>query len=197
MWLYPSEANGDHDRKLQQNIMQRSKMGGDPSFNRYIYIIASVSVGHRTLRKKRQKDCNRQNTRKSPVKVSLLIFFFLFILISYSTSQAQHSSQPPPTSPLPQIHRSSISLQKVPGLPEISIEHSLTRCNKSTHKPSYQVWKRQSSSRERVPRTGERVRDSPTPTVQSPTKPQDKQLQHICRGPTDPLGFYNCHFSLC
>lgn len=53
-------------------------------------------------------------------------------------------------------------------------EHSTTRCNNTRHRPSPQGWEvRQPSSRQRVPRAGQRVRDPLTPTVCSPqnTKP--------------------------
>ena len=59
----------------------------------------------------------------------------------------------------------SISLQKRAGLPVISTQHGVTRYKKTKNKPSYQGW-----TRKRVPRAGKRVRDTPTPTVRSPTK---------------------------
>jgi hypothetical protein len=92
--------------------MQRSKDGGDPSLNRYIYITASASVDHRTLRKRRKKDFKIQNARKSAVNVSPLIFsFYLFFsytiqyntiqynTIQYNTKQPQHPL--PPLLPVP------------------------------------------------------------------------------------------------
>jgi hypothetical protein len=68
----------------------------------------------------------------------------------------------PTTFPVPQINSSSVSLQRrAAGLPEISTEPSITRYNKSRHKPSYQGWIQQLSRRKWVPRTDGRVRDTP------------------------------------
>lgn len=91
-----------------------------------------------------------------------------------------------------------ISPQKSTGLPEISTGQDITRCNNTRHKSSYKGWVKQPSRKKRVPSTCKRVRDSPIPRVRSLTKPQAKQGQHVCRGPTaDPCRLCNCHFGLC
>lgn len=51
-----------------------------------------------------------------------------------------------PTSPLPQIHSSSVSFQKRVGPP-----NTATRDNKTGHKPSDLGWRRHRSRRRRVP----------------------------------------------
>ena len=58
----------------------------------------------------------------------------------------------------------------------ISAEHDITKYNKPRSKPPHQGWARQPSRRKRVPRAGRRVRDTPTPTVRSPTKTQANKL---------------------
>ena len=108
-------------------------------------------------------------------KILFNSFLFLFILLSYNTYQPQPPlslllPSPLSNSPPPEKKSSTISLQKRVDLPGISTEQSTTRCNKTRHTPSYQGWTRQLSRRERVPRAGKRVRDSPTPTVRSPTR---------------------------
>jgi hypothetical protein len=112
------------------------------------------------------------------VKASPLVnVFFLFIyfsLIQYiliTVSPPSNLPSPPTsTSLLPHIHCSSVSLQKRAGLPGISTEHGIPRCNKTRHKLSHEGW-RQPCRRKRVPGAGTRVRDTPhTATVRNPTK---------------------------
>ena len=73
-----------------------------------------------------------------------ICLFIYFILLSYIPSWLQFPLPPPlpvhPTSPLLQIHSSSISFQKRVGFPGISAEPSVTSYSKITHKPSYQGW---------------------------------------------------------
>lgn len=59
----------------------------------------------------------------------------LSLLLSYITSCSFHSSQSTPTSVFPQIHSSSISIQKWAGLPGRAAKHSITRCHQARHKP--------------------------------------------------------------
>ena len=75
-----------------------------------------------------------------------------------------------PTSTLPKIHCSSLSLQKRAGLPGISTEHGITGYNNTRHNPSYQVWTKQINRRKGVPRAGKRVRDSPCSHCQKSPK---------------------------
>lgn len=72
---------------------------------------------------------------------------FPFLLSSQSLSSTSH---------LPQIHSSSVSLQK--RADQLLDSYSTTR-----HIPSYQVWKWQLSRTKRVPQTGKRVRDNLLP----------------------------------
>lgn len=101
------------------------------------------------------------------------ILFFL-ILLSFNTS----CLQPPlpsllpviilPPSLLSQIHCSFVSLQRTTGLPGISTKHGLTGCTKTRHKPSYKAGKA-TQLEGKGPKRGKRVRDTPTPTIRSPT----------------------------
>lgn len=74
------------------------------------------------------------------------------------------------------IHCFSIPLQRRAGSPMMSIKHNITRYNKNRHKPSCQGWTRQSNRTKRVPRAGERVRDTPTSTVRSTTNTPSKTI---------------------
>lgn len=71
------------------------------------------------------------------------------------------------SSPLPQIHSSSVSLQKIVSAPGLSTEHCITSYSKTKYKSSYQSGARQTSRRKRVPRAGIRVRDTHMPTLKS------------------------------
>lgn len=64
-----------------------------------------------------------------------------------------------PTSFLPQIHSSSVSLQKASGLPGILSKHGISRFNR--YITSYQSQMRQPSRRKRAPKAGKGVRDRP------------------------------------
>lgn len=66
----------------------------------------------------------------------------------------------PPTT-FPQIHSSSISLQKRASIPGISHKHTIRIYNKTSKKknPSIQGWTEQPSRRKMIPRLGERVRE--------------------------------------
>lgn len=94
------------------------------------------------------------------------IFLDVFILLSYKASLRQQSSLhsllstqcPTPSSPLPLIYGSSISIWKRAGFPVITTKDYITSYNKTRHKPSYQVWIRQSSRRKRFPRAGKSQR---------------------------------------
>ena len=103
--------------------------------------------------------------------ICLWILCTQFLSFSLCSSFFSHTMQPttapspfslpssqPLTFPLPQIHRSSIFLQKRAGLSGISTKHSIIRYNKSRHKPSHQGWTRQSNSRKGVSRTGKSER---------------------------------------
>jgi hypothetical protein len=115
-------------------------------------------------------------------------FFFLFLFFFSHTIHPSHSfsSQYPfLNSPLHPF----TSLQKRPALWKIPTEHSITSYNKTRHKPPCQDWMRQASRRERGSRTGKRVRDTPIPTVQGPTKTVRKSTITTCRGSVaDPTG---------
>ena len=158
--------------------MQRSKDGGDPSLNRYIYITASASVDHRTLRKRRKKDFKIQNARKSAVNVSPLIFsFYLFFsytiqynTIQYNTIQYKTTTASPPSTPpspppsllYPRFNASPFPFRKWQVSQEYQLNTAVARCSKILiiTNPHNQGWMRQSSRRERIPRTGKRVRYS-------------------------------------
>lgn len=58
-----------------------------------------------------------------------------------------HFSQSLPHLPSPPDPVILISLQKIADLLGTSTEHGITRCNKTSHKPSYQGWTRQPSRR--------------------------------------------------
>ena len=125
------------------------------------------------------------------------IMFSLFFSNTHLTPTEASPHSPPSCSLLPQIH-CIFSLQKKAGLPGILTKHNITRYNKTRNKLSYQSWTRQPSRKKWVPRAVKRVKDTPTPTVRSLTKPQVEQPQHVCRVPhTDLSRLHGCCFSLC
>lgn len=65
------------------------------------------------------------------------------------------------TFPFP-IHCFSIHLLKSIGVPKTATENSVTKCNKTSHNPSYQGWMWQPSRRKWFPRSGKTVKDRPT-----------------------------------
>lgn len=107
---------------------------------------------------------------------------FLFLNLYFSLEIHPDCSLPSPYSsqrpifPLSQIH-SSVSLKKRAGLPRIATKHSITRSNKSAHKPSYQEKAKQPSRRKWVPKAGKRLRDSPTPTYKN-TKLHNRNMRN-------------------
>lgn len=110
-------------------------------------------------------------TRLDPSWCFCSFFWFFPILLACITTQFSHPPLFPvrlpnpisPTSHLPQIHSSSIFLQKKKKavLPGILNEHGIASYNKTRHKASCQGWMRQASRRKIVPKAGQRVRDSP------------------------------------
>lgn len=93
------------------------------------------------------------------VNFSIISSFIRCILIASSPSP--HFSQTfPSTSPLPEIHSSSVTLQKRTGFPGISTKHDITSYNKTGHKFSYQNWMRQPCRRKSISRAGERGGDN-------------------------------------
>ena len=96
------------------------------------------------------------------------LFYLFFSHKHIPTTIFPHSSQ----HPLPSIADAlfCFSSEKKANFPVMSTGHSVTRCNKTRHKPSYQGWTRQPSRRKRVPRVGKKVRDTCTPTVRSTKK---------------------------
>lgn len=101
---------------------------------------------------------------------------------------------------LPQIHCSSVSLQKGAGFPTISTEHGITRWNKLVTNPYIKTGKASQGNlvKEKGFQEQTRVRNTPSSTVRSPT-PQTKQSQHVCSGSpiTDAYRLSDCLFSLC
>lgn len=55
------------------------------------------------------------------------------------------------------IHCSSISFEKIPGLPGIATKLCLRSCNKTSHKPSYQAWTRQPSRKKKGPLSRKKI----------------------------------------
>lgn len=69
----------------------------------------------------------------------------------------------------------------------------ITGYNKTRYTPSHQCWTRLPNRRKKVPKAGNRVRDSPTPTGRSPQEDQAAEQQHIwggCR--SDPHRHHEC-----
>lgn len=138
--------------------------------------------------------------RSKAVKYALLIEFIwfinIFLFVCASLMQFVPAATCPPFTPTsfpsilsPHIRCFSISLQKRASLPGLAPEHGITSYNKTRHKPPCQDWMRQASRRERGSRTGKRVRDTPIPTVQGPTKTVRKSTITTCRGSVaDPTG---------
>lgn len=97
-----------------------------------------------------------------------------FIFLPYKTSLSQPPLIPPlspsTTSSSPRSTVPPISFQKRGELSGTSTEYGMTKCSKTGHYPSYQTWMRQSSKRKKVPQEGETIRQTPTPTLMSPTK---------------------------
>ena len=60
--------------------------------------------------------------------------------------------------------------QKRAGLPELAMEHDITRYKKNMQELSYQAWAKQPSRRKKVLSVDKRVRDTPTLTVRSLTR---------------------------
>lgn len=67
----------------------------------------------------------------------------------------------------------------------------IMRFNKTEHKPSYWIWRKEPSIKKNVPKGCKCVRDTPPPIARSL-----KKLQHISRGPKlEPYRHSDCHFS--
>jgi hypothetical protein len=64
------------------------------------------------------------------------------------------------TSSLPQIHSSSVSLQKRAGLSRLSTKHGIKSDNMTRYISSYQSWIGYSIRRKDIPKAGKRVRDN-------------------------------------
>lgn len=79
-----------------------------------------------------------------------LFFNLLFSHIIQLASRLLHLL-PVCLHPPPPIHYSSISFEKIPGLPEIATKLCIRSCNKTRHKPSYQAWTRQPSRKKKGP----------------------------------------------
>lgn len=91
----------------------------------------------------------------------LLLCFCSCVLQPYQSFPSLLSFQSHPEPPLsPKIYSSFYSLQKRAGLLRISTKHSIRKCNKTRHTPSYQGWIRQSSRRKRISKVSKWVRDS-------------------------------------
>lgn len=123
------------------------------------------------------------------------VSFFVFM---YSSRSMHSKGSPPrstpptchPTSPLPQIHCFSISLQVRTDLPGISTEHSITIGTNPNIKAGGG-----NPEREKGPESKRKIRRCPILTAER-QKSQAKQPQHICREPS-PGPFRDCYFSFC
>jgi hypothetical protein len=115
--------------------------------------------------------------------LSFCLFFFFILLLAV---HPDYSLLSPFSSKSPlsfQSQRSSGFLQKRADLPVMPTQHSITRCNKIRHKPSYYGWTRQPIRRKRVPWAGKESQTPPLPLLGVQQKPLAKQLQHVCRTP--------------
>lgn len=102
--------------------------------------------------------------------ISLLKNWFIYSSLIHYTPTAVPLPLfpvPPAQLPTPQIHSSSIPFRKEQVFQ--GYQPGLTSYSKTKHRPLYQGWIRPLSRRKRVPRAGKRARDTPTPTVRSPT----------------------------
>lgn len=115
-----------------------------------------------------------------------LLFYYLSLkhyilnLVSPSTLSLHcppsSSSHPAPL--FPWINFSSISFQKRATLPVMSTEHSIMRCNKTSHKPFYQAtWQ---PSRIKALNYAKESEVTPLPPLGVTQKHQAKHLQHAC-----------------
>lgn len=93
-----------------------------------------------------------------------IFFIFCYVFFSHVTSRLQFPFTvmlTSPTSSLTYIHSSSVSLWKKEDLLGISSEHTITTYNKFRHKHSHQGWMSIPSTRQKVLRAGESIRDNP------------------------------------
>jgi len=109
---------------------------------------------------------------KNSLDYFFLVSFFLLLLHNASHSfPSLHSFQhQPPTSFLSQDPFFLFPLQKREDLPGRSTEHSKSSYNKTGQKSTYQGWMRQTNRRKGFPKAHKRVRDTPAPSVRSPTR---------------------------
>lgn len=119
---------------------------------------------------------------RTKVKVKHILFYSIYSsLMQYTPTTASPPFPPPPNppvSPLPEIHCSFMSLQKRAGLPVISTELGITRCNKARNIPLYQGCTRKPSRRKWVPQAGKRIRDTPSNSHCSKSNKNPKLKTH-------------------
>jgi hypothetical protein len=72
-------------------------------------------------------------------------------------------------------------------------KHYTTNYRTTRHKLSSLGLMRKVSRRKRIPREGERIRNTPIPRVRTLSEPQANAAQHICRGPS----IHSCRFHAC
>lgn len=119
--------------------------------------------------------------KSNTLKHSFLLFienrFFSHTIYPDHSFLSLHSSQlPTMTSPLPDplllcIRKEQSSKKQEPN---ITIQNPGRLDKKSSHRS----WTRQPNWKKRVPRGGKGVRDTPTPTVRSPTNTPGQHPQH-------------------
>lgn len=125
--------------------------------------------------------------------VSLFKFYlFLSCTIHPNCSLTSlYSSQSPPTSPFSQIQSSCFPSISILWYPSNSAQQEAKRLCTYSHMMAGQAIRQ-----EEIGATSRCL--TPNPIVRGPTKPQAKELQHVCRGPgADLCGFHGCSSSLC
>lgn len=100
-----------------------------------------------------------------------ILFLFLFVLSDQPQFLLSLLHPVPSSSPLSQIHCSSVSPQKKAGLPKVSIKYEISHYNKPRHEPSHHGCMWQPNRK----KNRQRVRDSPAPLLGSPQEPQATQ----------------------
>lgn len=95
-----------------------------------------------------------------------ILFLFLFVLFDEPQFLLSLLHPAPSSSPLPQIHCSSVSPQKRAGLPRVSIKHGISHYNKPRREPSHHGCMWQPNRKKSM----QRVRDSPAPSARSPSR---------------------------
>lgn len=95
-----------------------------------------------------------------------ILFLFLFVLSDQPQFLLSLLHPVPSSSPLSQIHCSSVSPQKRAGLPKVSIKYGISHYNKPRHEPSHHGCMWQPNRK----KNRQRVRDSPAPSARSPSR---------------------------